>query len=72
MRLAKIQAKIYDLETLAFKTTEEVNQLVNEICELVSVRYREAKIQEKKSHNLYSVWFKNQAEIIDNKKGKKK
>lgn len=72
MRLAKISAKIYELEDRCFKMTEETNKLLNEVSELVAVRYREAKASEKKSHNLYSDDFADltQAITIPLKKGR--
>lgn len=53
MRLAKIQASIYDLEDFAFKTTDDINKLVNEISELISLKDESDKKIEKLSHNLY-------------------
>lgn len=36
LRLAKIQSKTYDLQAHMFETLDEVDKLLNEICEIVS------------------------------------
>lgn len=36
LRLAKIQSKIYNLQANIFETCEDMNRLLNEICEIAS------------------------------------